>query len=132
MPLIECELSRIIINELSDQQVIWIKECNGERAFPIVIGIFEAIAIDRRIRQLEIPRPLTHDLIRNIISKLNGKLESITINRVQENTFYALLNVKLNDEEILIDARPSDAIAIAVRTNSKIYVEEAVLDISCS
>ena len=132
MPLIECELSRIIINELSDQQVIWIKECSGERAFPIVIGIFEAIAIDRRIRQLEIPRPLTHDLIRNIISKLNGQLESITINRVQENTFYALLNVKLNDEEILIDARPSDAIAIAVRTNSKIYVEEAVLDISCS
>jgi hypothetical protein len=121
-------LARIVISETSDQQVIVLREKDGERSFPIIIGIFEAVSIDRRLKGIEIPRPLTHDLIENVIDGMGGKLEKIVVNDLQENTFFAKLHISRDGEDIEIDSRPSDAVAIAVRVKCPIFVEESVLE----
>jgi bifunctional DNase/RNase len=101
---------------------------NG-RSFPIVIGLPEAQAIERRLKGIVIKRPQTHDLLMNIIAGLGGKLESITINDLQDHTFFALLTVKGPDgKTVKIDSRPSDAIALGIASNVPIFVDEKVLD----
>jgi len=124
------ELSRIIISEINDQQVIYLKEIDGPRSFPILIGIFEATSIDRRVKGLPTPRPLTHDLIVNIVEHLGGQLQDVIISELREHTYYARLRVRQNGELIEIDSRPSDAIAIAVTCDPvlPIYVNEDVLN----
>ena len=122
------ELARVIISETSDQQIIVLREKDGERSFPIIIGIFEAVAIDRRLKGIEIPRPLTHDLIENVIREMGGKLERVVVNDLKSNTFYARLHILRDGEDIEVDARPSDAIALAVRVSCPIFVEDSVLD----
>jgi hypothetical protein len=122
------ELSKIIIQERSDQQVIVLKESEGERTFPIVIGIFEAMAIDRRVKNVQPPRPLTHDLLNALIASLGGVLEKIVINDLRDNTFFAKLVIRQDGKELEVDARPSDAIALAAQDNTPIYVEESVLE----
>ena len=128
---IEAELSRIIINEESDQQIIVLKERNGERGFPIVIGIVEIFAIDRRLKGLKPPRPMTHDLIDGVIIGLNAKIEKIVINDLRDHTFYAKIFLSSNGDTIDIDARPSDAIALCVATKAPIYVADHVFDKAC-
>ena len=127
---IPMELSRIIISEINDQQVIYLKEVNGERTFPILIGIFEATTIDRRVKGRQAPRPLTHDLIVSTIEHLGGELQDVVINELREHTYFARLRVRQEGELIEIDARPSDAIAVAVTCNPTlpIYVNEDVLN----
>ena len=127
---IEMKLSRIIISEINDQQVIYLKEVDGDRQFPILIGIFEATSIDRRVKDDRPQRPLTHDLVVNIVESLGGELDSIVINELREHTYYAKLRVKLDGERIEIDSRPSDAIAVAVTCSPHlpIYVSEEVLE----
>ena len=127
---VEMQLSRIIISEIHDQQIIYLREVEGQRQFPIVIGIFEATSIERRIRGIQTPRPLTHDLIVNILDQLDGEPDSVVINDLQEGTYYAELRVRRGGELIAIDARPSDAIAVAVSCDPPlpIYVAEEVLD----
>jgi len=125
---IQVELSRIIINETSDQQVIVLKELNGKRSFPIVIGIAEVFAIDRRLKGIETPRPMTHDLLSNTIQNLGGKLEKIVINDLVNHTFYAQLHISRNGEKVEIDSRPSDAIALGVFSQTPIYVDDGVFD----
>lgn len=122
------ELSRIIISETNDEQVIVLKEIDGERAFPIVIGIWEAVAIDRNIKGKKTPRPMTHDLIENVIGGLDAKLERVVVNDLRDRTFYARLVLRRNGKTVEIDSRPSDAIALAVQMKAPIYVEEKVLD----
>jgi hypothetical protein len=122
------ELARIVISETSDQQVIVLREKDGERSFPIIIGIFEAVSIDRHLKGIEIPRPLTHDLVRNVIREMGGELERIVVNDLHDNTFYARLHVQRDGEDIEVDSRPSDAIALAVRTGCPVFVEDSVLD----
>ena len=125
------ELSRIIISEINEQQVIYLKEVDGERQFPILIGIFEATSIDRRVKKgYQPPRPLTHDLIVTIVSEMGGELDSVIITELKEHTYFAKLRIKKEGELIEIDSRPSDAIAIAVTCDPPlpIYVEEDVLD----
>jgi bifunctional DNase/RNase len=122
------ELARVIINEQSQSQVIFLREVNGSRMFPIVIGIFEAAAIDQKLRNIENPRPLTHDLIRNILNGLDVGLERIVVTDLKNNTFLAKLVISQNGTEVEIDARPSDSIALAITMNSPIYVNERVLD----
>lgn len=122
------ELARVIINEQSQSQVIFLREVNGSRMFPIVIGIFEAAAIDQKLRNIENPRPLTHDLIRNILNGLDVGLERIVVTDLKNNTFLAKLVISRNGSEVEIDARPSDSIALAITMNSPIYVNERVLD----
>ncbi len=126
--MVRMELARVIINEQSQSQVIFLKEVNGTRMFPIVIGIFEAAAIDQKLRNIENPRPLTHDLIRNILDGLNVDLERIVVTDLKNNTFLAKLVITQNKAEVEIDARPSDSIALAITMNSPIYVNERVLD----
>jgi len=127
---IQMELSRIIISEINDQQVIYLKEVNGSRQFPIMIGIFEATSIHRRVKDFIPPRPLTHDLVVNIVERMGGELDSVIINDLQDGTYFANLRIKVDGELIAIDARPSDAIAVAVTTQPPlpIYVEEDVLE----
>jgi bifunctional DNase/RNase len=123
---VEVELSRIIINETSDQQIIVLKERNGERSFPIVIGIVEIFAIDRRLKGIKPPRPMTHDLLDRVIKGLKGKIEKIVINDLSNHTFYAKITLSSNGKNIEIDSRPSDAIALGVASNTPIYVAEHV------
>ena len=128
---VRMELSRIIISETSEQQVIVLKEKDGSRSFPIVIGTYEAAAIDRGVKDLRTPRPLTHDLLSNILDGLGAELERVVVYDLRRNTFYAKLILQRNGETIEIDSRPSDAIALAVVRNAPIFVNEKVLrDIS--
>src|SRR5579885_2041143 len=108
------QLSRIIISEINDQQVIYLKEVEGKRSFPILIGIFEATSIDRRVKGHPSPRPLTHDLLVSVVDNLGAEFESVVISELKEHTYCARLRIKHQGELIEIDARPSDAIAVAV------------------
>ena len=127
---VQMELSRIIISEINDQQFIYLKEVEGDRAFPIIIGTPEAVSIDRQVKQVQSPRPSTHDLLVNTIDQLGGELQDVVITELKDHTYYALLRVRKEGELIEIDSRPSDAIAVAVRTDPPIpiYVAEEVLN----
>jgi bifunctional DNase/RNase len=121
------ELRRIIISEVDDHQVIILKEVDGDRSFPIVIGIFEATSIDRRVRGMTAPRPLTHDLITAVVEQMGGEIQDIVISDLRDHTYYAKLRIRKEGELIDVDCRPSDAIALAVTARVPIYVSEDVL-----
>jgi bifunctional DNase/RNase len=121
------ELRRIIISEVNDHQVIILKEVDGDRSFPIVIGIFEATSIDRRVKGMQSPRPLTHDLITSVVEQLGGEIQDIVISDLKEHTYFAQLRVRRDGELVHIDCRPSDAVALAVAAGVPIYVSEDVL-----
>lgn len=125
---VRVDLARIVIQDGSDQQIIFLREHGGEREFPIVIGDSEACAIDRRLKGYKKARPLTHDLLADVIEKLHGELEKIVINDLKNHTFYAKLVIRVAGGELVeIDSRPSDAIALGVASNTQIYVGEHVL-----
>ena len=123
------ELRRIIISELVEHQIVVLKEVDGERNFPIVIGIFEATSIDRRVKNIANPRPLTHDLLLVTLDALHGELTEIRITDLRSGTFYAEIAVTRHDgTQAEIDCRPSDALAILVRRPAvRFVVAEAVL-----
>jgi bifunctional DNase/RNase len=121
------ELSRIFIREMTDMQIIELSEIGGDRTFPIVIGLPEAFAIERRLKGIEIPRPQTHDLLASTIRHLRGHLKEIVINDLADGTFFAKLIVEQEGREIEIDSRPSDAIALGVAEEVPIFVAEHVL-----
>jgi bifunctional DNase/RNase len=124
------ELVRIVISEINDQQVIFLREVEGERAFPILIGLFEATSIDRRVRGELPPRPLTHDLLKSAIEVLGGEVQDVVITHLQDHTYFASIRVRKDGELVDIDSRPSDAIALAVHYDPylPIYVEDTVLE----
>jgi bifunctional DNase/RNase len=124
----EVELSRIIINETSDQQIIVLKERHGQRSFPIVIGIAEIFAIDRRLKGIKPPRPMTHDLLDSVIENLGAKIEKIVINDLRNHTFYAKIHLSLNGRTVEVDSRPSDAIALGAASNTPIYVADHIFE----
>ncbi len=127
--LVHMELARIIINEINDHQIVYLREVNGDRQFPIVIGFFEASSIDRRVKDEAPPRPLTHELLKNTIEELGGELQDVVINNLLDHTYYGLLRILLDGETVEVDCRPSDAIALAVQFSPHlpIYVDEEVL-----
>lgn len=141
---VRMELSRILIRELNDMQIIELREvgeddqppgeASGEngstrRTFPIVIGLPEAQAIERRLKGIPIKRPQTHDLLGSVIRAFGGTLESIAIHDLAEHTFYARLNIRGADGKLIqVDSRPSDAIALGIANDVPILVEEHVLD----
>ncbi|MEM9944259.1 MAG: bifunctional nuclease family protein [Planctomycetota bacterium] len=127
---VEMQLARIIISEINEHQVVFLKEVDGERQFPILIGIFEATSIDRRVKSFERSRPLTHDLLVGVVESMGGELDSVVINELVDHTYYANLRIRYEGELIEIDARPSDAIAVAVTCDPHlpIYVDEDVLE----
>ena len=122
------ELSRIIINETSEQQVIVLKEKQGSRSFPIVIGIVEVFAIDRRLKGIKPPRPMTHDLLDNVIRQLDATIEKLVITELRNHTFYARITINANGKKVEIDSRPSDAIALSVTAKTPIFVAETVFE----
>lgn len=124
---VQMELYRIVISEMQDRQLIWLKEVDGERKFTIVIGSSEAMAIDRRLKGNPTPRPLTHDLLANIIEAMGGQLDRIEINDLDNGTFFAKLVIRQDDRVLEVDSRPSDAIALGIASMVPIYVAEHVL-----
>ncbi len=125
---VEVELSKIIINEAVDQQIIVLKELEGERSFPIVIGMMEILAIDRRLKNIQLPRPMTHDLLADVIDQMGGEIEKVVISDLSNGTFYARLHISSNGETVEVDSRPSDAIALVVGTGAPIFVDEDVFE----
>jgi uncharacterized protein len=127
--MIEVELSRIVIDEAKREQVIVLKEQGGQRSLPIAIGMNEAAAIKMKLSGFSAPRPLTHDLILLIMESLNANLEKVIIDDLVDGTFHAKLYLQNAAEEPkIIDARPSDSVALAVRVSAPIFVEESVFD----
>ena len=126
--MVEVELSKIIIDEKRQDQIIVLKEKQGERQFPIVIGFLEASSIKMKLSGVQAPRPLTHDLLVSVIHGLGGELERLEIDKLEANTFHAKLVLKIKDGKIKrVDTRPSDGIALAVRTQSPIFASEDVI-----
>jgi uncharacterized protein len=124
---VQMELHKIIISEMQDQQIIVLKEVDGERKFPIVIGSNEAMAIDRRLKSTPTPRPMTHDLLANIIESMGGSIEKIEINDLQDHTFFARIHIRQGMKSVEVDSRPSDAIALGIASVIPIFVAEHVL-----
>ena len=126
---IPVELSKTIINEEIDQQIIVLREIEGERrSFPVVIGMGEILAIDRRMKGIELPRPLTHDLLEQVIEQMGGEIQKVVISDLRDHTFFATIHV-LQDEEIIeIDSRPSDALALIAGLDVPLFVEDHVFD----
>jgi len=126
--MVEMELSKIVIDEKRHDQLIVLKEKNGERVLPIVIGLPEASAIKLKISGFEPPRPLTHDLLHKTIEHLEASIEKVIIDRLEENTFHAKIVLKTaSGGTKMIDARPSDSIALAVRAKAPIFVEDEII-----
>ena len=127
--MIQVQLSKIIIDEKRQDQLIVLREKNGERQFPIVIGYLEASSIKMKLANVETPRPLTHDLLFGVIEGLGAKVERLEIDKLINSTFHSKLILQASDGTLKrVDARPSDGVALAVRSNAPIFVEEEVLN----
>lgn len=118
----------VMLDPISEKPILVLKTDSGDKILPIWIGPSEAQAIALELQQIHAPRPMTHDLICNLIKGFSGKLVKVNICDIKDNTFYAEMVVKILHSEIRIDARPSDAIAVAIRMNAPIFVESYVLD----
>ena len=132
---VEMELSRVLIAEFTGDQLIFLREKGGQRTFPIVIGINEALAIHRRLHGEKMPRPMTHDLLEGVMAALGGRLQKIVIEDLKfltpddsRQTFIATLHIRQGDRDVQVDSRPSDAIALGASLGTPIFVAERVLD----
>ena len=125
--MIKMKVARIILDPFTNSPIVILKDMEERRALPIWIGLFEANAIAMKLEDVTTPRPMTHDLIANILESLKATVERIVVNDLVNNTFYARIYINTPAGTVEIDSRPSDAIAIALRTNAPIYVEEVVL-----
>jgi hypothetical protein len=124
---IEMAIKGLMVDPITNMPIVVLREAAGQRVLPIWVGIFEANAIALRVENVETPRPMTHDLLRTVIAELGGEVERIVVSSLKENTFYAIVHVRSARGVVAIDARPSDAIALALRTGSRIFVEEDVI-----
>jgi bifunctional DNase/RNase len=126
--MVEVTVDRILLNPIAEYRVVMLKEVGAERYLPIFIGPCEADAIAIRLRGHKHPRPLTHDLLQNTITQMGGEVSRIVVNDMRNDTYFARIVVHTNGQEMDIDSRPSDAIALAVRCEAPIFVEEAVME----
>ncbi len=126
--MIEMKVLGLALDPQTNVPIVILREMEGERAFPIWVGIFEAQAISREIENFQTPRPSTHVLIKNIINGVEGKVNRIVVNDVQDNTFFAEIRIQMNGSEVVIDSRPSDAITLALLMSAPIFVEEKILE----
>ena len=126
--MIPVEISRIVIADNRALHPIWLKEKAGTRSFPILIGVYEALAIQRKINGEAVARPLTHDLLASVIDGMDGRLTRVEVHTLSEQTFYAKLVIEHGGGTAEIDSRPSDALALAVRKEAPIFVSEEVMD----
>ena len=126
--MVEMKVEGLTLDPLTNMPIIILKDLLSDKALPIWVGYFEANAIALEIEKINTPRPMTHDLLRSMISSLRAKVKHIVINDLKENTFFAVISVIQNGSDTTIDSRPSDAIALALRTKSPIFVEEKVIE----
>ncbi len=126
--LIEMTIKGLTVDPITNTPIVILKDKDGKRALPIWVGVFEANAIALQIENIETPRPMTHDLLRNIITDLDGTVDRIVVSDLRDNTFYAVIHLTVRGERVAVDSRPSDAIALALRTRAPILVEESVID----
>ncbi len=126
--MIEVTIDSVRVSLTSPHRVVILKDVNAERYLPIWIGSFEADAITIELQGITMPRPLTHDLLKDVISKMGGKVSHVVVNALYKDTFYAYIVVEVNGKRLNIDSRPSDALALAVRTGAPIFVEESVME----
>ena len=124
----EFKIKGLIMDPLTNSPIVILQSLEKNTLLPIWVGIFEANAIALQIERIDTPRPLTHDLIKNILLQLDAKVDKIVVTDLQENTFYAVIHLRMNGDRITIDSRPSDAIALALRTDAPIYVTEEVIN----
>jgi hypothetical protein len=125
---LQVEIKGLMLDPSSNVPIVILRDIRSQLFLPIWIGVFEANAIALRLEGVEPPRPMTHDLLRSMLEQLGGRVEKIVISDLRESTFFALIHVRNHERSLAIDARPSDAIALALRTDSPIYVLRSVLD----
>jgi len=125
---IEMTIKGLMVDPITNTPIVILRDKEGQKVLPIWVGIFEANAIALQIENIATPRPMTHDLLRNVITDLDGRVDRVVVSELKENTFYAVIHLTVQGERVAIDARPSDAIALALRTHSPILVEESVID----
>src|SRR5215510_7566489 len=125
---IEMTIKGLMVDPVTNVPIILLRDSDGQKVLPIWVGIFEANAIAQQIENVSPPRPMTHDLLRNVIRDLDASVQKIVVCDLQENTFYALIYLLRNGDTLAIDARPSDAIALALRTRAPIFVEDSVIE----
>jgi len=118
----------LMVDPVTNVPIVILRDKEGQKVLPIWVGIFEANAIALQIENISTPRPMTHDLLRNVIQDLKATVEKVVVCDLQDGTFYALIYLRVHGELVAIDSRPSDAIALALRTRAPIFVEEAVID----
>jgi uncharacterized protein len=126
--LIEMTIKGLMVDPTTNTPIVILRDKAGDRVLPIWVGIFEANAIAVQIENVAMARPMTHDLLRNVIADLQATVQRIVVSDLQENTFFAVIYLTAHGETVAIDARPSDAIALALRTRAPIFVEDAVID----
>ena len=125
---VEMKIRGLMLDPNTNMPMVVLKDARSERVLPIWVGIYEANAIAVEIEKLAAPRPMTHDLTRNLIHALNGTLEKVTITELRDDSFFAALWIRQGKEQVMVDVRPSDAIALALRADCAIYVAQSVLD----
>ena len=126
--LIEMKVKNLAFDLSKSGAMVFLEEINGKRVLPIWIGIFEANAIALELRKISTARPMTHDLILNIIKGLEAEATKVVVTELKDNTFYAIIHINLREGEVEVDSRPSDAIAVALRVGTPIYVAEEVIN----
>ncbi|MBI3456035.1 MAG: bifunctional nuclease family protein [Candidatus Rokubacteria bacterium] len=124
---VEMKVRGLALDPVSNMPIIILRDEEERRSLPIWVGIFEANAIALELEKISTPRPMTHDLIKNLLESVEAKVEKIVVNDLRDNTFFALIHLRLGDEEITVDSRPSDAIALALRVGAPIFVDEDVV-----
>ena len=122
------EVKALIVDPIANMPVVILRDADEKNFLPIWVGVFEANAIALQMEGITTPRPMTHDLLRNIIRQIEGDVLKVVINNLQENTFYAQIHLRLDGKSFTIDSRPSDAIALALRMEAPVFVEETVLE----
>lgn len=126
--MLEMKVKGLTLDPLTNMPIVILKDLEEKKVLPIWVGIFEANAIALEMEQVSTPRPMTHDLIKNIIDGFKAQVARVVVNDLKDNTFYAVITINLNGSEVLIDSRPSDAIALALRVNAPIFVAEKVIE----
>jgi uncharacterized protein len=126
--MVEMKVEGLTLDPLTNMPIIILKDSTGSKALPIWVGYFEANAIALEIEQVSTPRPMTHDLLKNLIQNMKAEVNHILVSELKDNTFYAIISLVYGDITLTIDSRPSDAIALALRTKSPIFVEEKVIE----
>ena len=124
---VEVKIKGLMIDPISNLPIIILKDKSSDNVLPIWVGIFEANAIALQIEKIGTPRPMTHDLIKNLLETLSAHVEKIVITELKESTFFALIHLNVHGTQVEVDSRPSDAIALALRAEAPIFVEENVI-----